>query len=154
MAVQTPAHIHIDHRNSHPHTAYITVTGLAVDASRDHMRLMREIHETLKLNDAFPGDWLLAIPKTLQLLDLGFRGVNGLMAAHTKLDTGHTCRWRFQGSIVAKYTIYARLDHGFVGEINRLLVRVGFALGHKYEVSAHQERQDNHTSNDPPLYSL
>jgi hypothetical protein len=82
VAIQAPAHIHLNDRASDCHVANVTMTGFTIDAC-PQMRLMAEVDEIGLLAYPVPRNWLSAFPIASQGLDCVTVGSNDAMAAHT-----------------------------------------------------------------------
>ena len=85
---------------------------LALDSCPD-MPLMCEVNKIRNIMYFDPRNWLLLVPVLLHLLYLGPIGRDGLMAAHTPRDAGHTGRWRsicVHVTVQAGNVVLARVD--------------------------------------------
>ena len=71
-----------------PHGLYGTVTGLTGESILDVGPVLKE-DKVRHPGDLRPGDRPIAIPVTLQFLNLRFIGRRDLVAAHAELDRGH-----------------------------------------------------------------
>jgi hypothetical protein len=88
VAIQAPAHVHLNHRSGNYHITHIAMASLTVLPSIQ-VRLMAEKNEIRLFADAGPRDWLAALPRAGYNLDSRQVSRNGGMAAHAFFHGGY-----------------------------------------------------------------
>lgn len=120
MALQAPAHVHLDNRFYNLHASDITVTSFAIE-TRTQVGQVAEVDKIGLRVDAHPGDGFSAIPVAGNLLYRWAFSGDHTMAAHALLHRWNASHRGAQRARMTIQTLYAGLDVSAVAVGNGLL---------------------------------
>jgi len=145
VTVQAPAHFDLDGPDDLRHGGHFTVAGGASEAGAD-MHHVREINEVRHPVDPDPGDRLLLVPVTLQLLN--FQAHERMAGLHA----GRYCRDSGNGGLVSVAVAEETRDGvvtcmEFMAERDRLVWRAVLTIQGQ-NIHECQNRRNNRGSGD------